>query len=307
MTSSLRAVAANNKTVDLAGKVAVVVGGTSGIGEGIAYRLADAKAHVVIVGRNKERGEAIASECKTRSGGEKGSFVQCDASILGNVKGCAKSIEELLPDKRLDILVESQGIATVAGYTPTSEGIEQKLAIHYYSRCAFVEALSPNLMASDNPIVLTVLSAGVHSPFTGYRDDTDLEKTFSIVNAANACGFYNDLAVDWLAERHAPIKFVHACPGLVDTNWGNEMPMVLKGLVRMMQKIPGLVKSKADCAEFMCTCIFRPQEEIFKDGKGFYLMNQYGGQAKPTNLHSAEARAFMQAHTLKLLDKLMKE
>jgi hypothetical protein len=37
-------------------------------------------------------------------------------------------------------VVLSQGIATIQGYTPTKEGLDEKLAIHYYARVAFVQA-----------------------------------------------------------------------------------------------------------------------------------------------------------------------
>ena len=43
------------------------------------------------------------------------------------------SMVRYAPDK-LDILVMTQGIATTQGRTETEEGIDMKLALHYYSR-----------------------------------------------------------------------------------------------------------------------------------------------------------------------------
>ncbi len=48
---------------------AVVVGGTSGIGHGIALRLAEANASVTIVGRDATRGSAIVEDMKKRGKG----------------------------------------------------------------------------------------------------------------------------------------------------------------------------------------------------------------------------------------------
>lgn len=48
--------------IDLNGKIAIVTGGAMGIGFGIAYRLAEAGATVVIADLNKEVGNAAAKE-----------------------------------------------------------------------------------------------------------------------------------------------------------------------------------------------------------------------------------------------------
>ena len=54
-----------HETVRLDGKEALVVGGTSGIGMGIALRLAEAGAAVTIVGRDPDRAAAIVEQMKS--------------------------------------------------------------------------------------------------------------------------------------------------------------------------------------------------------------------------------------------------
>src|SRR5438094_614304 len=51
--------------LDLAGKVAVVIGGTSGIGRALAHALAEAGADVVATGRRPERVAAVAALTKS--------------------------------------------------------------------------------------------------------------------------------------------------------------------------------------------------------------------------------------------------
>jgi NAD(P)-dependent dehydrogenase (short-subunit alcohol dehydrogenase family) len=208
-SQTMKAIRAANAGASLPGRRAVVVGGTSGIGHGIAARLAQAKMGVTIVGRDETRGNAVVEELRTL-GGEGHEFVRCDASLLGNVATCTAAITARHPV--IDMLVLTQGIATTQGYTPTREGIDVKLALHYYSRMGFVESLLPSLRRAESPRVLTVLTAGVHPPYAEYRTDPMLESHYSVTNAANACCFYNDLMMDAYSRdpANARIKFIHA-------------------------------------------------------------------------------------------------
>ena len=187
------------------GKRALVVGGTSGIGEGIAIRLAEANFAVTIVGRDEKRGAAIVEQLASKSNaGVKHDFMACDASLLGNVVGCAARYS--VQHDSLDVLVLTQGIATMQGRTPTTEGIDVKMALHYYGRMAFVDALLPLLRNTPTPKVLSVLSAGVHAPYKNWSDDPELKTHYSLKNAADAAGFYNDLALDALSRDSANAK-----------------------------------------------------------------------------------------------------
>ena len=59
---SIKSAKVLSEGVSFAGKRALVVGGTAGIGHGIALRLAKAGCAVTIVGRSEERGNAIIDE-----------------------------------------------------------------------------------------------------------------------------------------------------------------------------------------------------------------------------------------------------
>lgn len=81
-------------------------------------------------------------------------------------------------------------------HTHYSEGIDVKLAVHYFSRMALTDALLPALRNGRSPRVLSVLSGGVHSVYEGYKTDFELKTSYSLKNAADAAGFYNDLCLD---------------------------------------------------------------------------------------------------------------
>ena len=60
--AALEAVREANAAVDLTGRFAVVVGGTAGLGRGLALRLAKAGCSVTIVGRNEDRANEVISK-----------------------------------------------------------------------------------------------------------------------------------------------------------------------------------------------------------------------------------------------------
>jgi len=103
--SQLAAAEAASAAVSMIGKHAVVVGGTSGIGHGIALRLAQAGCSVTIVGRSASRGVAIVESMATTTEEQKHAFLKLDAFSL---KACGALAGQLgAADKPLDLLVLS--------------------------------------------------------------------------------------------------------------------------------------------------------------------------------------------------------
>ena len=66
------------------GKIVLVTGGTGGIGKATAEGLASIGASVVVVGRDRNKGEAAAAEIKTRSGNRGRSTDVCPRGFSSN-------------------------------------------------------------------------------------------------------------------------------------------------------------------------------------------------------------------------------
>ncbi len=90
------------------GKVAIVTGGTQGLGEAIARLLAErGAAGLVVVGRDKKRGKAVAADL-TRKGCET-VFVAADLADLPSVRKIVPAAKKAFG--RVDILVNAAGIS----------------------------------------------------------------------------------------------------------------------------------------------------------------------------------------------------
>jgi NAD(P)-dependent dehydrogenase (short-subunit alcohol dehydrogenase family) len=76
----------------LEGKTCLVTGANSGIGKETALALAQMKASVVMVRRNKDKGEAARREIATKTGNEPVNLLLCDLSSLAEVRRLASDV-----------------------------------------------------------------------------------------------------------------------------------------------------------------------------------------------------------------------
>lgn len=94
-----------NNIFDLSGLSAVVIGGTGVLGGGMAQALADAGAHVAVLGRNEERGKQCVARIE-HSGG-RAFFVEADALNADSLTSARDRV--LVVAGRIDILVNAAG------------------------------------------------------------------------------------------------------------------------------------------------------------------------------------------------------
>lgn len=87
-------------------KVVLITGATSGIGEATAKLFAEYGAFVVLVGRNKDKGEKIETEIKQKN--QEAFFIQCDVSNENEVKEMVVLVIEKYG--KIDILFNNAGV-----------------------------------------------------------------------------------------------------------------------------------------------------------------------------------------------------
>ena len=99
---------------------ALITGGTSGIGRATANKLAQLGIHVVVVGRNAERGNRTVDEI--RAAGGKADFISSDLRDAASAREVAKQALEL-GDGHIDVLIDNAGIYP---FGPTHEVTEEQ-------------------------------------------------------------------------------------------------------------------------------------------------------------------------------------
>ncbi len=97
--------------VSLSGAVAVVTGGTRGIGQAIANKLASMEATVVVCGRDEARAQQVARDLVSR--GRRAEGLSCDVTDLASVETLGEQLRKNYG--RVDILVNDAGIAGPPG------------------------------------------------------------------------------------------------------------------------------------------------------------------------------------------------
>jgi short chain dehydrogenase len=178
--------------------VALFVGGTSGIGQATAEALArytKGEVHIIICGRNRTAAESIIASFP-QSAKSRYEFVECDATLMKNVQATTRGLISTLP--KLNFLFMSPGLLTLKGRDDTSEGLDKKLALHYYARWKFTSDLMPLLRkakdAGEDAKVFSVLAAGRGGPID--LNDLGLKKGYSLLAAARTATTYNDLMIE---------------------------------------------------------------------------------------------------------------
>ena len=189
---------------ELDGKVAIVTGSSSGIGEATARRLAGLGAQVVVNSASSiEAGMAVAESLPTRS-----LYVQAD--ISDQAQGAALLDATVTEFGHLDILVNNAGWTTVVPHQDldalTDEIFEKTFRVNVFGTWWLTKAALPHLRESSDPNVVMITSVAGLRPVGS-------SIAYSMTKAA-----LNHLT-ELLAKSCGPVRVNAVAPGLVRTPW----------------------------------------------------------------------------------------
>ncbi|GAC1550211.1 MAG: SDR family oxidoreductase [Herpetosiphon sp.] len=205
-------------TVNMHGKVCLVTGATSGIGEVTARELARMGATVIIVGRNQARTEAMVASISQSTGNNNVEYLLADLSVQRQVHQLAEQFKDRY--SRLDVLVNNAG-GIIPRRTLTEDGLELTFAVNHLAYFLLTELLLDVLKASA-PARIVNVSSDAHRTGHIAFDDLQAAQNYGSFRAYSQSKLANVLFTYELARRLEGTGVTANClhPGVVRTKFG---------------------------------------------------------------------------------------
>jgi 3-oxoacyl-[acyl-carrier protein] reductase len=234
--------------LELKGKVAIVGGGSMGIGYGIANRLAAEGTNLVIFARRIPKLEAAAAELSTKHGVR---VIPVSADIR-NQDESGRIVQTALDHfGKLDILVNNDG-APPLGPIDSFDDVAWQKAIeqNLLSVIRMVRSALPHLKASGSGSILNISAISAIQPIAGFA--------LSVATWAGLIGYAKTLSLE-IAQHGLNVNTI--CPGYIDTDRlqkvfaaGAESPESVRA--KLITEIPlGRIGTPADIANLVALLV----------------------------------------------------
>lgn len=193
-----------NQVFQLKGQVALITGGSRGIGEALAHDFSSAGARVIVTARTHDSAEAVASRIRER-GGEADAY----AYQAGHAGAGDQLIKAITNDVgHLDILINNAAILRPHVVSKlTEEEFDEIFTVNTKAAIFLCKACLPMLEQSDNAAVVNITAAGAHRPMEGIGA--------YCASKAAMINFTYTLAREWAAKG---IRVNALTPGSVATD-----------------------------------------------------------------------------------------
>src|SRR2546427_12500145 len=221
-------------TTTMNDRVVMVTGANSGIGKAASLALAKMGATLVMVERNKERGEAARSDIVTNSRNNSINLLLADLSSLESVRQLVAEFRKKY--SKLHVLINNAGLFNQRRRV-TTDGYENPFATNYLAPFLLTNLQLPILKASAPSRIINVSSVGHYNGHINF-DDLNLEKEYGGWKAYGQSKLALVLFTHELAKKlqgtRVTVNSVH--PGTVATNiWTR--PLGPAGFIMSLPKL----------------------------------------------------------------------
>ena len=214
------------------GKTVVVTGGTSGIGEVAAFRLAGQGARIVLIARDPKRGDVTLSMLKQANPAADHKVHYGDLSSIADMKRVATEVANTEP--KIDVLVNNAGAVFLSRQTSV-DGLEMTFATNHMNYFVVTNILLDRLKATPGARIVSTASEAHKSGKLDF-DDLQSAKSYSTFRVYGTSKLCNILFTRELARRldgtGVTANSLH--PGFVGTRFGqnNATNFFMKALAR---------------------------------------------------------------------------
>ncbi|WP_414833125.1 SDR family NAD(P)-dependent oxidoreductase [Afifella sp. YEN Y35] len=266
-------------------RIIFITGSTDGLGRRVAERLTTSGVHIVLHGRDVDRGQAVAASIA--KGGGSASFHRADYASLSDVVALADAVTRT--HAHLDALVNNAGIADFHGPRRESrDGIELNFAVNYLAPFLLTHLLKPILGVERPSRIINVAAAG-QMPID--FDNVMLERNYDGRRACAQSKLANIMHAFDLARELDPAR--------VTANALHPATFMDTGMVRATGIRP--VNSVETGADAILALLMRPD---LAGTSGLYFDGQQDARANP-QAYDTDARRRLRTLSIGLIEKAL--
>lgn len=196
----------------------VITGANAGMGKATSIELAKTGATVIMLCRDKARGEEALQEVQRASGNKSVKMMLCDLGSQESIRAfCAEFKKKY---DRLNVLVNNAGVI-LPGRHETIDGYELQFSVNHLGHFLLTNLLIELIIASAPARIINV-SSGAHKIGNIHVDDINLRKNYRLWRAYGQSKLANILFTYALSDRLKGTGVTVNClhPGAVATNMG---------------------------------------------------------------------------------------
>lgn len=269
------------------GKIALVTGANSGMGLATTVELARKGAKVIMVCRNRQRGEEALAAAKQKSHSEDIELMLCDLASLESIRSFAEEFTRKYPI--LDILINNAGVVTIKRQL-TKDGFEMDLGVNHLGHFLLTNLLLEPIKAAEQGRIVVVASGAYKIGALHYEDPT-LARRFNPAKAYARSKLANILFTKELAARLQGTRVTVNCvhPGAVGTNIGvNRETGFGKSILKLLSYFFLTPEQGADTAIYLAT------ESDLQEVTGQYYYRRKNQELTPRAQNKQEAERLWQ-------------
>tara|TARA_B100000941_G_C28403832_1_gene499599 strand:- start:38 stop:886 length:849 start_codon:yes stop_codon:yes gene_type:complete len=214
------------------GRTCLITGATDGIGKEAAIELAKKGCNLILIGRNKEKGEKVVEQIRKIADSYVDiDYFTADLMLMKEVSRVADEVSRKYP--KIDILLNNVG-AYFAFRGVTEEGFERTFALNHLGYFLMTKKLLPLIEKSNYKRIVNV-SSSAHYGIDFEFDNLNGEKKYSGFDIYKKSKLANVMFTYELAKRVKDKGITANClhPGFVSTNFGKNNNFLWRNVIRV--------------------------------------------------------------------------